>query len=44
MPNRADPATAAAIASARQGGLRYVSDEEPGLSRRRTASGFRFTC
>ena len=42
MPNRADPATAAAIASARLGGLRYVSDEDPGLSRRRIASGFRY--
>ena len=42
MPSRTDPATAAAIASARMGGLRYVSDEDPGLSRRRTASGFRY--
>ena len=42
MPNRADPSTAAAIASARKGGLRYVSDEDPGLGRRRTASGFRY--
>ena len=42
MPSHADPATAAAIASARKGGLRYVSDEEPGLARRRTAAGFRY--
>ena len=39
MPNSTD---IAAIASARKGGLRHVSDEEPGLSRRRTATGFRY--
>ncbi len=42
MPPHADPAIAAAIASARMGGLRYVSDDDPGLGRRRTATGFRY--
>lgn len=42
MPPSADPATAAAIASARKGGLRYVSDDEPGLGRHRAAGGFRY--
>jgi len=39
-----DPASKseAAIASARDGGLRYVSDEEPGLRRRKTSTGFRY--
>ena len=32
----------AAIASARDGGLRYVSDEDPGLRRHKTRSGFRY--
>ena len=32
----------AAIASARDGGLRYVSDDEPGLRRRKTNIGFRY--
>ena len=31
-----------AIASAREGGLVYVSDEEPGLRRRRAGNGFRY--
>lgn len=31
-----------AIASARDGGLRYVSDEEPGLRRYKTRAGFRY--
>ncbi|HSD15643.1 MAG TPA: DNA topoisomerase IB [Thermomonas sp.] len=31
-----------ALASARQGGLVYVSDAEPGLSRRTSGSGFRY--
>ena len=35
-PSKAD----AAIASARDGGLRYVSDDEPGLRRRKTRNGF----
>lgn len=30
------------MASARDGGLRYVSDDEPGLGRRKTSSGFRY--
>ncbi len=34
--------SAAAIASARDGGLRYVSDEQPGLARRKTRGGFRY--
>ncbi len=32
----------AAIASARDGGLRYVSDEQPGLTRRKTRTGFHY--
>lgn len=47
MPKRAaraavPPADPEAIASARQGGLVYVSDEGPGLTRRRAGSGFRY--
>ena len=41
---RKEPASKseAAIASARDGGLRYVSDEEPGLRRHKTRTGFRY--
>lgn len=41
---RKEPASKsdAAIASARDGGLRYVSDEEPGLRRHKTSEGFRY--
>ena len=40
-PELADKMEAGA-ASARDGGLRYVSDAEPGLARRKTRSGFRY--
>ncbi len=41
---RIEPAskTDAAIASARDGGLRYVSNDEPGLRRHPTKTGFRY--
>ena len=36
------PPDAAALASARQGGLFYVSDAQPGLRRRKSGDGFRY--
>ena len=38
----AKPAATPEVASAREGGLVYVSDADPGLTRRTTASGFRY--
>jgi DNA topoisomerase-1 len=38
----AKPAATPEAASAREGGLVYVSDAEPGLTRRATATGFRY--
>jgi DNA topoisomerase-1 len=32
------------VASARTAGLRYVTDQEPGIGRRRTRTGFRYVC
>jgi DNA topoisomerase-1 len=34
----------APVASARSAGLRYVTDQEPGIGRRRTRAGFRYVC
>ena len=38
----AKPVATPEVASAREGGLVYVSDAEPGLTRRATATGFRY--
>ena len=42
VPNEPLSKSEAAIASARDGALRYVSDDEPGLRRHKTRSGFRY--